>query len=117
MDIIDCSSPGDKKNATFENSRDGVNNDTFNRFNCFETEVSVEYYTIVEIRHTFCVFLSRMPLRANTYPARHRRKTSRIDYIALFSSCFLSETNDEQTSKTVLSRIPMGAMDSGSGGG
>ena len=44
-------------------------------------------------------------------------KTSRIDYIALFSSCFLSDTNDEQTSKTVLSRIPMGAMDSGSGGG
>lgn len=32
--------PGDKKNATLENSRDGVKSDTLSRFSCYSSEVN-----------------------------------------------------------------------------
>lgn len=32
--------PGDRKNATLENSRDGVKSDTLSRFSCYSFEVS-----------------------------------------------------------------------------
>lgn len=39
--------------------------------------------TIGEEARTFCVFLSRMPFAAMTYPDKHNRNTSKIDCVGV----------------------------------